>query len=849
MSVDRTEVLVSQDVTEVLVPAEVTEVLVPTGNVIIVSASGPGGGGGVTDHQALTGRSSADAHPQSAITGLVAALQALTNADAQEVIDRNAAISAAIAALVASAPGVLDTLDEIAAALGDDPNFATTITTLLAGKQPLDSDLTAIAALITTAFGRNLLTLADAAALLTLLGLDSATLAEFIRDTIGSALVAGTGITLGVDDAGNTITITSIATGTPPASAVPLQDAGGYYTTDNVEAALQQLGPALNTGQLLKLTAGFTANKGSLDKWKAGTGKIGTRITKALTSGTLTCGVLDPMTADTMPPRVMYLEDEAVYVTGVSAGRSVTDAVTNSTTTITSATASFTSADVGRLVSGTGIPADTWIDSVTNSTTAVLSAAATTSTSGVSLTFGPLLNLIRGEQGTTAAAHAARTEITRRRRRVVAVLGDSIVQGIATDGSRSSDPWVDRFHRASGERYGGVSGKAWPNWRNTAAVSPHHEWQGVGFVTTVAGTTSEVGYGGSYAATQINAGTGNYWKWTRPGGEQVAAIEILIVDVGGTSCEGSYSIDGGTTWTDYPLTTRYVSGPGILRSFLVACDNPDEVRIRGANKAGTAKAVVMPSVPLYTYSVFPWPITDGMAMLSFGWGGMKLRNTLNARSATDAVVTNGSPVVTSASSAFVTLDAGGTVYLEHVPYTVLTRDSATQITLTSNYLGTSGSGKRITLFGDSTGDRLAAITGHPASVNPDLVILGPFSNDFVPTSPALGDGDEQAYYDLMTYTVKRLKAAGANVVMVPCYERNPATSASSGVQLAYRNVIATVAAEQACAVFDMYAVAAAWGAVGYTGINAEGWLADGTHPSELGHQFYGARFTDMLEFA
>lgn len=40
-------------------------------------------------------------------------------------------ISAAIAALVDSAPGTIDTLNELAAALGDDPNFATTVTTAL----------------------------------------------------------------------------------------------------------------------------------------------------------------------------------------------------------------------------------------------------------------------------------------------------------------------------------------------------------------------------------------------------------------------------------------------------------------------------------------------------------------------------------------------------------------------------------------------------------------------------------------------------------------------------------------------------------------------------------------------
>lgn len=44
------------------------------------------------------------------------------------------AISAAISVLTTGAPGTLDTLDELAAALGDDPNFATTLTNLIATK-------------------------------------------------------------------------------------------------------------------------------------------------------------------------------------------------------------------------------------------------------------------------------------------------------------------------------------------------------------------------------------------------------------------------------------------------------------------------------------------------------------------------------------------------------------------------------------------------------------------------------------------------------------------------------------------------------------------------------------------
>ncbi|HAV8743619.1 TPA: phage tail protein [Escherichia coli] len=49
-----------------------------------------------------------------------------------------------LAALVDSSPEALDTLNELAAALGNDPNFATTIMNALAGKQPLSDVLTAI---------------------------------------------------------------------------------------------------------------------------------------------------------------------------------------------------------------------------------------------------------------------------------------------------------------------------------------------------------------------------------------------------------------------------------------------------------------------------------------------------------------------------------------------------------------------------------------------------------------------------------------------------------------------------------------------------------------------------------
>ena len=56
-------------------------------------------------------------------------------------IATTAFVAAAIGALIDAAPGAMDTLNELAAALGDDPNFATTVTNALAGKLSAASNL------------------------------------------------------------------------------------------------------------------------------------------------------------------------------------------------------------------------------------------------------------------------------------------------------------------------------------------------------------------------------------------------------------------------------------------------------------------------------------------------------------------------------------------------------------------------------------------------------------------------------------------------------------------------------------------------------------------------------------
>lgn len=68
-------------------------------------------------------------HAVSSIVGLQDALD-----EKQDAVQVQTLIAAAHAALIDSAPAALDTLNELAAALGDDPNFAATISTRLGNK-------------------------------------------------------------------------------------------------------------------------------------------------------------------------------------------------------------------------------------------------------------------------------------------------------------------------------------------------------------------------------------------------------------------------------------------------------------------------------------------------------------------------------------------------------------------------------------------------------------------------------------------------------------------------------------------------------------------------------------------
>ncbi|MBS9307056.1 phage tail protein [Escherichia coli] len=110
-------------------------------------------------------------------------------------IANTAFVMAAIAALVDSSPDALNTLNELAAALGNDPNFATTMTNALAGKQPKDATLTALAGLATAADRFPYFTGNDTASL--------ATLTKVGRDILAQATVSAVIEYLGLQETVN----------------------------------------------------------------------------------------------------------------------------------------------------------------------------------------------------------------------------------------------------------------------------------------------------------------------------------------------------------------------------------------------------------------------------------------------------------------------------------------------------------------------------------------------------------------------------------------------------------------------------------------------------------------------
>jgi hypothetical protein len=441
----------------------------------------------------------------------------------------------------------------------------------------------------------------------------------------------------------------------------------------------------------------------------------------------------------------------------------------------------------------------------------------------------------RGVNGTTAGTPASGDAVYPTRMRTVVGFGDSIMQG-TTGGT---DAYFNRAFRVLGQRLGGVQAEAWPLWRNVDITQSAQEWDLTANYTAVDLTNA---YSLCPYGTVVFT-TGNA-VWTRPPWVQVQAFDLLWIDAGATSDGWDYSVDGGSTWVAHSGTGTGSTVAPKLRRLRVLCDNPATISVRA-----NANSLSLPYMPLITYSTVPVEgVTEGLRVLNLGWDGQKLRTALGARSYFD-VVAVGTGVVTSATGGFVAADAGSTVYCGTADgagtwTTITTRDSASQLTLAANIA--SGTALQITIFqGDGTSDALRLFDTDAGSIRPDLLVMGPWTNDET-TAGSLGDGNAEAMRAMLQYVVDRCSPY-CDVLLTASYEKD--SGVPDATQEAFRDVFHAVATDNSLAICDFYDAFAAAGYTGGPAMTAGGFFQDGVHMTQLGHNFaadYVARVLGVL---
>lgn len=148
-------------------------------------------------------------------------------------------VDAAIAALVDSAPDAINTLNELAAALGDDPNFATTMTNALAGKLSSADGAVTLAKLADLAEGRIIGRASGAGT-----GVPTALTPAQVRALIGMDTSISTGYMGVLDGAGSGVALSNVGaielTGASGVSYIDFKNALGddfdgriLYSTSN----------------------------------------------------------------------------------------------------------------------------------------------------------------------------------------------------------------------------------------------------------------------------------------------------------------------------------------------------------------------------------------------------------------------------------------------------------------------------------------------------------------------------------------------------------------------------------------------------------------------------------------
>ena len=166
-----------------------------------------------------------------------------------EVTNRNAAISTAVDSLVDGAPALLNTLNELAAAINDDANYTTTITTALGTKAPLASPaLTGVPTAPTAAADTNTTQIATTA-----FAKAEADAAQYAAENYAD------GLAVNYDAAGSALAAQGAAEGTAQAALDDVLDGTTAFTAINLNSVSKQ--------QAAQSTIATAQNGSSMMSW------------------------------------------------------------------------------------------------------------------------------------------------------------------------------------------------------------------------------------------------------------------------------------------------------------------------------------------------------------------------------------------------------------------------------------------------------------------------------------------------------------------------------------------------------------------------------------------------------
>lgn len=242
----------------------------------------------------------------------------------------------------------------------------------------------------------------------------SGTDAEVVRDTIGAALVGINGLSVAVNDAADTITLS--------VSGLTIAQTTGLQTAlDNLTTAV---GTKVNTSTY---TSGLAAKADAL-----------ALTTSQTTDYTASVG-------------------QTVLADASGTSRTVVDgATTNASAIVTSVTAAFVAGDVGRPIFGLGIPLAATIASVQSGTQATMSANATQTATGVNVTIGSGQMTVTLPTGAAAGkeVQVTKADASPMPVLVVAGAGDTLTNGTTLRAQRESR----RYIKDSGTTWRAVEG-------------------------------------------------------------------------------------------------------------------------------------------------------------------------------------------------------------------------------------------------------------------------------------------------------------------------------------------------------------------------------------------------------